>query len=238
MNEMIGINIKVHREQKAWTQDHLAEAASLATRTVQRAEGGLGMTAETLTAISGALDVDVDVLRFDPFGVLAVAIGVPREELTPALVESKRAELEAKAKADEEEFLRTHHKITVERVTRPDSFHHLRECHGSHHHVADGVSEDAKDVAAELQDFVLDYIDVAKDMSATGQRDSEKACFGIVKRLEALGCAVTVGSHEHTFKGPDGGKSMTWTVAYMVVCAAKDVRSFVAVKKGNRWSLG
>jgi uncharacterized glyoxalase superfamily protein PhnB/DNA-binding XRE family transcriptional regulator len=53
--------IRELREKKAWTQEHLAGAARIAVRTVQRAEEGV-MSAETKAAIAGALDVSVDAL--------------------------------------------------------------------------------------------------------------------------------------------------------------------------------
>src|SRR5215467_10028502 len=56
---LVGEKIRTHRERKAWTQEHLARAARLSPRTVQRAEEGV-MSAETKTAIAGALDVPVE----------------------------------------------------------------------------------------------------------------------------------------------------------------------------------
>ena len=50
------------REKKAWTQDHLARAAGVATRTVQRAERWGRCSAGTVLALAGALDVDVQQL--------------------------------------------------------------------------------------------------------------------------------------------------------------------------------
>jgi protein-S-isoprenylcysteine O-methyltransferase Ste14 len=40
--QQIGERIRAHREKKAWTQEHLALAASVSPRTVQRAEEGVG----------------------------------------------------------------------------------------------------------------------------------------------------------------------------------------------------
>jgi uncharacterized glyoxalase superfamily protein PhnB/DNA-binding XRE family transcriptional regulator len=56
-----GDKIRALRERKAWTQQHLADAARVSPRTVQRAEEGV-MSAETRTAIAGALDVPVESL--------------------------------------------------------------------------------------------------------------------------------------------------------------------------------
>jgi uncharacterized glyoxalase superfamily protein PhnB/DNA-binding XRE family transcriptional regulator len=57
----VGEKIRSLRERKAWTQEHLAGAARISPRTVQRAEEGV-MSAETKTAIAGALNVEVESL--------------------------------------------------------------------------------------------------------------------------------------------------------------------------------
>jgi uncharacterized glyoxalase superfamily protein PhnB/DNA-binding XRE family transcriptional regulator len=57
----MGEKIRALRDRKAWTQQHLADAARISPRTVQRAEEGV-MSAETRTAIAGALDVPVESL--------------------------------------------------------------------------------------------------------------------------------------------------------------------------------
>jgi len=54
----VGNRIRAFRERRAWTQEHLAEAAQVSARTVQRAEEGT-LSAESLTAIAGAFNVSV-----------------------------------------------------------------------------------------------------------------------------------------------------------------------------------
>ncbi len=61
-----GERIKALREAKAWSQAHLAEAASLSLRTVQRVEAEGTASAETRLAIAAALDVLVDELNAAP----------------------------------------------------------------------------------------------------------------------------------------------------------------------------
>src|SRR6266849_8491928 len=58
-----GKKIKEMREARAWTQEQLAEAADIETRTVQRVERGLTRNPETLQAIAGAFNVDLERLR-------------------------------------------------------------------------------------------------------------------------------------------------------------------------------
>lgn len=68
MNQQaISKKIRQLRERKAWTQEHLAKAAGISPRTVQRAEEG-AMSAETMTALAAAFDVAVEELSHDDGG--------------------------------------------------------------------------------------------------------------------------------------------------------------------------
>ena len=58
-----GKKIKQVREARAWTQEQLAAAAGIEARTVQRVEKDLTKGPETLQAIAGAFDVDLENLR-------------------------------------------------------------------------------------------------------------------------------------------------------------------------------
>jgi DNA-binding XRE family transcriptional regulator len=73
--------IRALREEKSWSQEHLASAAGLSTRTVQRVEAeGVG-SAETRLALAAALDVPVS--RLAPTGVVSAnpSIGYRRGQL-------------------------------------------------------------------------------------------------------------------------------------------------------------
>jgi transcriptional regulator with XRE-family HTH domain len=66
MDNVIGDNIPRHRATRPWTQEQLAGASRVDVRTVQRAESGKPIAAESLQAIAGALDVSVDGLMESP----------------------------------------------------------------------------------------------------------------------------------------------------------------------------
>jgi DNA-binding XRE family transcriptional regulator len=59
---MIGDIVRALREKRSWTQAHLAEAAGLSLRTVQRLEAEHRGAPETLLALAAALDADVAAL--------------------------------------------------------------------------------------------------------------------------------------------------------------------------------
>ena len=54
--------VKIYRLRKAWSQEQLAEVASLSVRTVQRTEKGQKPSLETLSAIASAFGVNVSDL--------------------------------------------------------------------------------------------------------------------------------------------------------------------------------
>lgn len=59
---MIGDRIRSLREARAWTQAHLADAAGVSLRTIQRLESVHSCSPETLLALAAALEVDVRLL--------------------------------------------------------------------------------------------------------------------------------------------------------------------------------
>jgi transcriptional regulator with XRE-family HTH domain len=58
--------IRAEREQRAWSQEHLAEAAGLALRTVQRVEANGAASYETARALAAVFALDVAALRVMP----------------------------------------------------------------------------------------------------------------------------------------------------------------------------
>lgn len=55
--------VKREREERAWPQRQLAEAAKVNLRTIQRLERDGSASFETLMAIAGAFDIDVKLLN-------------------------------------------------------------------------------------------------------------------------------------------------------------------------------
>ncbi|MEZ6010650.1 MAG: helix-turn-helix domain-containing protein [Hyphomonas sp.] len=58
--------IKRWREERHWSQEHLADLAGIGLRTVQRIEKGDPASRETLMALAAAFNVDVMALAVDP----------------------------------------------------------------------------------------------------------------------------------------------------------------------------
>lgn len=58
--------IRRWREERHWSQEHLAELAGIGLRTVQRVENGEPASRETLTALAAAFNVEAIALCVDP----------------------------------------------------------------------------------------------------------------------------------------------------------------------------
>lgn len=56
---MIGDRVRALREQRGWTQSHLADASGVSARTIQRVESKHAYSGETAMALAAALGVDV-----------------------------------------------------------------------------------------------------------------------------------------------------------------------------------
>jgi transcriptional regulator with XRE-family HTH domain len=80
----LGRLIRERRQRFNWTQERLAGAADINLRTVQRAEGGYGVSSENLAALAAALMLDERELR-----TLAATAGPPPPEKRIALREVK-----------------------------------------------------------------------------------------------------------------------------------------------------
>ena len=57
--------IRLEREKRAWSQEHLAAAAGIGARTIQRIEATGIASYESVRAISAALEIPVGELRAD-----------------------------------------------------------------------------------------------------------------------------------------------------------------------------
>lgn len=58
--------IRRWREERYWSQEHLAQLAGVSLRTLQRIENGRPASSETLKALANAFNVDVLALSVDP----------------------------------------------------------------------------------------------------------------------------------------------------------------------------
>lgn len=220
MNQVIAWNIRQLREHRAWTQEDLAIAAVLTTRTIQRVEAGEGAQLETLRSIASALEVDVSMLRIDTLAVLAKHLGVSREQLTPELIAQRQQEAEAK--------------YTKVRMTKVATSADLRSVSEATSYYFDCTLKDdaVQDVAAAFQQDLHDLMDIGRSLDAVNRREIEVSVFENVKKLDKLGAVVTVGLQRHYMK-PANQEAMPWVSIYVIVSAKDDVKEVVLIEKNQ-----
>lgn len=76
--------IRSEREKRAWSQEHLAAAAGIGARTIQRIEATGIASYESVRAISAALEIPLGALRVDEASPHAAGAGVPIHQPRPA----------------------------------------------------------------------------------------------------------------------------------------------------------
>ena len=77
--------IKRWRDERAWSQEHLADVAGVGVRTVQRIEKGEGASRESLMALAAAFDVNVIDLTRDAHAETLSAVRAERAKGRAAL---------------------------------------------------------------------------------------------------------------------------------------------------------
>ena len=78
--------IRRWREERHWSQEHLADLAGIGLRTVQRIEKGEQASGETLKALAAAFNVDVMALTVDARSQAAEAVNRSRAKDLAALM--------------------------------------------------------------------------------------------------------------------------------------------------------
>ena len=224
MNQVVASNVRLLREHRAWTQEHLAQVAGVTPRTVQRVEAGDGAQVETLQALAAALDVDVQTLRFDALELIARQLGVPRDKLTPELIAERQKEIDAK-----------YVKVPMKRLSASAD---LRAFSDAMSFYFDCTPKDdpVQDVAAELQQDLHDLMDVGRDIDAINRREFEVATFEHITKLEMLGAVVMFGRRDGRMKVANQ-ESMPWSCIYVVVSFKEDAKEAVLVPKDERVSF-
>ena len=67
------MKIKRWREERHWSQEHVAEMAGIGLRTLQRIENGESASRESVMALAAAFNVDIGALVDDPVKQKAIA---------------------------------------------------------------------------------------------------------------------------------------------------------------------
>lgn len=77
--------IRRWREERHWSQEHLAELAGIGLRTVQRIENGEQASRESLTALAAAFQVEALALCIDPEAEAAEIVQIKNRKVVADL---------------------------------------------------------------------------------------------------------------------------------------------------------
>ncbi len=218
MNDTIAQNVSRLRERRSWTQEHLAAAAKISPRTVQRIEDGSPASAETLLALAAALDVTIEDLRRTP---------------------EEHARLEAAAA---EELKKLGERYEIVRLDRVERASRLTPRFGAANallceHV-DLRNDDEEDAVGEFEECVRECLDFWADIPE-GHRSTEKDLQRMVERLGQLGFIVAAGTSTRRLRFMDGkGEPVTFHVLYVMTSRADEPKLFVVVDKKAPVQLG
>lgn len=203
MNMVLATNVRTVREIRHWTQQHLADAAGVQLRTVQRVEKGEGVAVETLAALASAFDTSIDALQTD------------YSALTKELERSF------------EELQKTHYIVSVSPVTRIGELEVVGTCDASVANCA-ADDEDVRRTFAQLQTYLTDMRDLWHDVPAVSREDYLKEAFELVRDLNARGFTVCYGTCMRPF---GAGKAVMFRTLCLVVWARGQEQDQIAIEK-------
>ena len=212
MDRTLGENVKRLREQRAWTQEHLAHVAGITARTVQRIEQGDPASADSLMGLAQALDVSLDDLRRSP-------------------ADEAAAHAVAELKKIEERYVI----VRLDRIQRASS---LTAClSGADAFQVDRVelnNDDEEDAVAEIDGFLRDGIDGWSECGASERRELERDLQRMIENLHSLGFVVAAGQRQSRLRSDAAAAardSVPFTIMYVMISRAKDPKLFIAVAK-------
>jgi transcriptional regulator with XRE-family HTH domain len=204
MNALVAKNVRVIRELKHWTQQHLADTAGIELRTVQRVEAGHGVSVDTLAALAAAFDTTIEILGAD---FAAAAADLEREyealkkthDIVPMAVVACSADLEAIGQVQA----------------------YLMEC---------AAKDDAmQDEFAELKTDVSEMVDLWNHVPPHQHREWVKDAYARVEKLNELGLVVSVGKAKRAIRSGTG--RIEFMTLYVVAWPKGEEKTHIAVDK-------
>jgi transcriptional regulator with XRE-family HTH domain len=210
----IARQVKFIRRMFHWTQENLADAAGLTTRTIEKVESGRHLPDEqTLRSIARAVKIDVKYF------------------------EKPTAEQEGKQHADLERALRKIVLVPTNPVrTAAEFLAAFGHRHAFRFDTSQVKSDEAMEVAASLVDWIKDLNDGWEDISASDQFQSARNCIELCGQLEELGYLCHMGHHKQVLR-EKGRPDLTLVVGLLSIQekAGADGTRYALVEFEGRW---
>ena len=120
-------------------------------------------------------------------------------------------------------------KIPVRRLTNASDFAALDSAAVLHFVVVSG-SQPAREVAVELETYLIERTETLADLDDRERRASDEAAFAFVRRLEQLGCVVCAGVQQAELRfDDDPSKTRTWNVGCIAISTLDDEAPFATI---------
>jgi transcriptional regulator with XRE-family HTH domain len=186
----IAANLRRLRKGRSWTQEHLASAADLDVRTIQRAEGGDLLAAETLQAIAGALDISVT----DPCAE------------TPDF-DKLQAEFDAR-----------HGLVGLTIIDRASELEPLLSASEAMYFQKRDLTQDAQeDAAAAFEQTLQDTVHDWQEIGPLERREAVKQLQAKLAALRGSGLVISAGAERRRLAVPGTFKHVSLTILYVGV---------------------
>lgn len=213
---------KMLREGRRWSQEALAEASGLDVRTIQRIEAGKGSasvtTRRTLATGLGYSNPDA----FDDPEFIKGVCGL-FDEMSKIQAEERQKQFPG------------HVRVAATKASSAEDLSRIAyEGNAYLFHADEALPEEAKDIAADVFDFLRDLGDVADDLSFADRLEQQRSLGEYLRRLEAAEAACYSAFRKVKAVGENWIDKTPWaiTVAYLnVVPAAKVVTELMVPRR-------
>ena len=209
MSNTMGANIRRIREQRPWTQEQLAGAANVDVRTVQRAEKGEPISAESLQAIAGALDVSIELLRVDP------------EELHQQV----------------QEFQKKFKFLNLARVERAFDLRDAMHAGAMQLDCVQMLNDEQQLLVAQFEQMIKDWKMIWDDLEPVQRHDAFLDIQRNIDELRACGLVLAAGCETLTLKSGSIPEPFDMEVLYVVISTEVEPKLIVARERNRRVSF-
>ncbi|RWB70769.1 MAG: XRE family transcriptional regulator [Mesorhizobium sp.] len=190
----IAEQVKFIRKLHGLTQENLADAAGLTTRTIEKIESGRHRPEEqTLRSIARALQIDVKYF----------------EKLTP--------EQEARQKAEMERALRKMVLVPTNPIRSTSDFlSAFDQRHAFRIDTSTVTADEALETAAAMTDYITDLNDIWDDCPRSQQLEYARSFVDLCQQIEEHGYVCYMGSHRQRLR-ENGRPTLVFRVGVMTI---------------------
>tara|TARA_R110001592_G_scaffold146090_3_gene370058 strand:- start:197 stop:889 length:693 start_codon:yes stop_codon:yes gene_type:complete len=211
---------KCIREASHWSQEALAASSGLDVRTIQRIEKGERVSVTTRRAIARGLGYE-DPNVFDD----------------PEFIKDVQAIFAGIRTAQDEEVQKQfpdHMHVSVGRVTNGEGLIRVAyEANAYLFHADEAITDEAKEIAASIFDFLRDLGDLGDDIPFSDKLDYQRSLGELLDQLEALGAACYSAFRATKVVGENCGAKtpLPLTVCYLTVVPVENVLTKMIVPR-------